>query len=194
MIATDAPGLTFKLREGVEGAGQRQPAPRARTTPLDDAAVQKILARLSPLKSEAGDQKEFALRERSLPAPRTGKTVPQQFPPPESPPPPDPEAAGPLRALRHAPDGEVPIAPHLSVTFSQPMVAVTSLAELEKIPSPVALKPTPPGRWRWIGTRTLLFEPTGGERLPMATEYTVEIPAGTRSATGGALAAAERWS
>src|SRR5262249_31366254 len=102
--------------------------------------------------------------------------------------------AGPLEVLRHAPDGDVPIAPHVSLTFSQPMVAVTSLAELEKLPSPAQLAPQPPGRWRWIGTKTLLFEPQGDvDRLPMATAYTVTVPAGTRSATGGSLAKEVSW-
>ncbi|MBI4511517.1 MAG: hypothetical protein HY698_17925, partial [Deltaproteobacteria bacterium] len=37
-----------------------------------------------------------------------------------------------------------------------------------------------------------LFEPTG--RFPMATEFHVEVPSGTKSELGGVLAAAERWS
>ena len=43
-----------------------------------------------------------------------------------------------------------------------------------------------------MGTRTLVFEPEG--RFPMATEYRVEVPAGTRSAPGGVLASAVAWS
>jgi uncharacterized protein YfaS (alpha-2-macroglobulin family) len=194
MVATDEPGLTFRLGEGVEGAEKRQPTPPAKTAPLADAAVRKILARLAPLKTEAGDQKEFAMRERSLPPPRTGTTIQASFPPRESPPAPDKTEAGPLDVLRHAPEGDVPIAPHVSLSFSQPMVAVTSLAELEKLPVPVQLTPQPPGRWRWVGTKTLLFEPRGDlDRLPMATAYTVTVPAGTRSATGGSLAREVSW-
>ncbi|MGH9832733.1 MAG: alpha-2-macroglobulin family protein [Blastocatellia bacterium] len=79
----------------------------------------------------------------------------------------------------------------MSVTFSQPMVAVTSNQDLAATQVPVKLSPQPAGKWRWIGTKTLLFEPAS--RFPMATNYTVEIPAGTKSATGGALAAAKRW-
>ena len=196
MIDTDSPGLTFKLHEGVEGAAGRTPTPPAKTTPLSEADIQKILARLAPMKGAATDQKEFALRERSLPAPRTGETVKTSFPPPQTAPAPDPTEAGPLKVLRHSPDGEVPLAPRLSVTFSQPMVAITSYAELEKLAPPVTITPQPTGgRWRWIGTKTVLFEAAGElERLPMATTYTVEIPAGTKSATGAALAAVERFS
>ena len=89
------------------------------------------------------------------------------------------------------PEGDVPLAPQLSVTFSQPMVAVTSHDDLAASAVPVRLDPQPPGQWRWVGTKTLLFEPTA--RFPMATEYRVEVPAGTRSATGGTLATAVRW-
>ena len=51
-------------------------------------------------------------------------------------------------------------------------------------------RPQPPGEWRWVGTRTLVFEPEG--RFPMATDYRVEVPAGTRAATGGTLAERRR--
>src|SRR5439155_13490711 len=51
--------------------------------------------------------------------------------------------------------------------------------------------PQPKGRWRWIGTKTLLFEPA--DRFPMATEYQVSIHAGTKSETGGTLAAEEKF-
>src|SRR5690606_14001481 len=49
--------------------------------------------------------------------------------------------------------------------------------------------------WKWLGTKTLSFEydSTQIDRLPMATEYVVTVPAGTRSATGGVLAEEVRW-
>ncbi len=71
------------------------------------------------------------------------------------------------------------------------MVEVTSQDELSTRDVPVRLTPTPPGRWRWIGTKTLLFEPT--DRFPMATEYEAEIPAGVKSATGAVLASPVNW-
>ena len=56
---------------------------------------------------------------------------------------------------------------------------------------PVKLTPQPEGEWRWVGTKTILFEPAllpdtkgGSNRFPMATEYRVEIPAGARDASG----------
>jgi len=70
------------------------------------------------------------------------------------------------------------------VTFSQPMVAVTSQEEAAKY-APVELSPQVEGRWRWLGTRTLMFDTT--KRFPMATKFTARIPAGTKSANGQTL-------
>src|SRR5690606_5516258 len=89
-----------------------------------------------------------------------------------------------LRVLGYLPEGKVPLAPRLSVRFSQPMVAITSQDDAAAT-KPVKLTPEPKGRWRWIGTRTILFDPD--VRFPQATTYRVEIPAGTKSATGGVL-------
>jgi alpha-2-macroglobulin len=184
-------GLVFRLSEG-KAESERQPQlDTPRTDTLSDEAAQALLKRLPPIKSEDDDEKDFALRDRSLPPPRTGQTVSGAFPPVDRATPPDQVSSGPLEILRFAPEGEVPIAPHLSITFSQPMVPVTSNTDLAALDAPVKLTPQPKGRWRWIGTKTLLFEPDG--RFPMATNYTVEIPAGTKSMNGGALAAARRW-
>ena len=54
------------------------------------------------------------------------------------------------------------------------------LAELQALPA--KLTPTIDGNWRWVGTKTLFFDPVG--RAPMATDYTVEIPAGVKDALG----------
>jgi uncharacterized protein YfaS (alpha-2-macroglobulin family) len=187
-------GLRFRLSEGAEASEQPPEARVAAATRLSDSEVQNVLKRLPPVKAEAGDEQEFALRESSLPVPRTGKTINAVFPAPNEMNRPDVTAnAGPLEVLRHSPEGEVPLAPQLSVTFSQPMVAVTSQAELAAGNVPVQLTPQPQGRWRWVGTKTLLFEPVG--RFPMATTYQVSVPAGTRSATGAAaLVKSSTWS
>ena len=164
---------------------------------LPDASAEALLARMPALRTRTGDHKDFALRERSQPPPRTGDTVETRFPPPAGA---GPSGAAPmgagqqggsLQVLRYAPEGDVPLVPRLSVTFSQPMVSVTSHSDTIKNGVPVNLSPTPKGTWRWVGTRTLLFDPD--PRFPQATEYKVEIPAGTRSATGGTLAEAKTW-
>ena len=143
------------------------------------------------LKPEESDVREFAVREESLPPPRTGKTLKELFPPSEESPFPDIAPEGPLQIVRFAPEGEVRLAPHLSVTFSHPMVPVATLADLADQDRPLSLTPEPPGRWRWVGTSTLLFEPE--DRFPMATDYQVEVPEGVTSATGARLPAPVRW-
>ena len=190
-------GLQMALSEGAETAATPAPALVAVAQPLPADQVQAILDRLPPLTPAPADTTEFAVRATSLPAPRTGVTVLDTFPPPATPTPPEP-AAGPVELLRYAPQGDVPLAPYLSVTFNQPMVALTGLQDLAAGRVPVKLSPEPPGHWRWVGTKTLMFEPgslagAGSGRFPMATEYTVEIPAGTASATGGTLSKTFTW-
>jgi len=180
--AEDLNGLEFTLSEVPRPAPDGAGAPLADASPLSSARVQKLLDRAGPL--ERAERTEFNLRKQSPPPPRPGEEVQEQWPP-------DPSAAvapdtdpGALTVRRFAPEGEVPMAPHVSVTFSQPMIAVTSQDQASQT-VPVTLDPQPQGSWRWLGTRTVLFDPD--PRLPMATEYTATIPAGTSSALGVTL-------
>ena len=184
-------GLVLRLGHGQEATERAPQVASARASELSASDTERVLSRLPALEPVPDDAKDFALREKSLPPPRAGATVKEAFPPALAAPPPTPVAAGPLTVARHAPDGEVPQSPSLSVTFSQPMVAVTSHDDLARAGVPVRLDPQPKGQWRWVGAKTLLFEPDF--RFPMATEYRVEVPAGTRSATGGTLGTAVRW-
>lgn len=86
-----------------------------------------------------------------------------------------------LEVVRYQPEGEVDLARGVSlITFSAPMVALDSVEAAVVVEPPVRLDPQPPGEWRWMDPRTLIFVPNG-ERMPMATEYRVEIPAGTKA-------------
>ncbi len=186
--STDASTLALTLSDGSPPPDEASLNKRAQTTPLSGAQAQRILSRLPALTAEAGDNKDFALRDRSQPPPRPGETIKAPFPPVEPPPATSAQAAKqPLAIARFMPQGEVDIAPQVSITFNQPMIAVTSHADTLKAGIPVNLEPQPPGKWRWIGTQSLLFEPTQ-QRLPMATTYTLSVPAGTRSASGQTLA------
>jgi uncharacterized protein YfaS (alpha-2-macroglobulin family) len=187
-------GLQFRLSEGAEQSERPETGNVGQAAPLSESEAQNVLRRVPPIKSEATDEQDFALRERSLPPPRTGETIKASFPPPVPTSLPDQAAtaSGPLEVLRFSPEGEVPLAPQLSVTFSQPMIALSSQAELSAQDVPVRVTPQPKGRWRWVGTRTLFFEAADG-RLPMATEYTVTVPAGTKSANGGTLGNTRTW-
>src|SRR5215213_93949 len=190
--AQERKGLSFRLSEGAEESGAAAPRPSpARAEKLSDSETARVLQRMPPLQTDAADARDFALREHSLPPPRAGATVLNAFPADESPRAPDADAGGELRVLRYTPQGEVPLAPQLSVTFSQPMVAVTSQDEAARS-VPVRMSPQPPGRWRWLGTKTLVFDPEG-QRLPMATEFNVSIPSGTRAAAGGSMNANVTW-
>src|SRR5215207_9572384 len=182
--AAERKGLRFRLSEGAEAPERAAPRPpAAKAEKLSEAESARVLARLPGLKAEGGDAQEFALRERSLPAPRAGATVLKPFPAPEPSAAPDAAASGDAKVLRHSPEGEVPLAPQVSLTFSRPVVAVTSQDEAARN-VPAQMSPQPAGRWRWLGTKTLIFDPDGG-RLPMATEYEVTVPgrAGVAPAT-----------
>ena len=180
------PGLDLKVSDGKAGppAFDRKKIPPA--SKLSAAESTSMLARAKPIQIDASDQQSFALRPRSQPVPRTGQTISGTFPPPASSllPPVANDAGKDLKVLRWMPEGEVPLAPELSVTFSQPMIAITSQADAAAT-VPVKLTPTPKGSWRWIGTRTILFDPV--VRFPQATTYQVEIGAGAKSANGGVL-------
>jgi len=183
-------GLRFRLSEAPEQMEARPANKVANATSLSDAETQAILRRLPPIVTAEKDEAEFALREKSLPPPRTGATIKEPFPALSEMSAPEPTTSGPLEIVRYSPEGDVPIAPNLSVTFSQPMIAVSSQEEAAEY-VPVKLSPQPTGKWHWIGTRTLLFEPDG--RFPMATQYSVTVPAGMRSANGGSLTNGKTW-
>ncbi|MCX5743246.1 MAG: Ig-like domain-containing protein [Proteobacteria bacterium] len=185
-------GLDLRITEGKQGPPAYDRARLAPAQKLADADTQQLLARATPIKVDADDQQAFALRAKSLPPPRTGQVITGQFPAPASTllPPRATDAGQDLRVLRYMPEGAVPLAPELSVTFSHPMVAVTSQDDAARI-QPVKLTPTPPGRWRWIGTRTILFDPQ--VRFPQATTYTAVVPAGTKASGGETSKAAVTW-
>jgi alpha-2-macroglobulin len=187
-------GLSFRLSEGSERSERPKPVSIVPASPLSEKETERLLARLPNLSREASDIQDFKLRERSLPPPRAGEIIQAAFAPPSPDVPPTaPNTTAPLEILRFAPDGEVALAPAFSVTFSQPMVTVASQGETAAN-VPVILTPQPKGHWRWVGTQTLIFQPEmEGGRLPMATNYTVSIPAGTKSAIGNALPEAKTF-
>ena len=156
--ATPATGLPIEISQGVEQPPAQEHVARATAEPLTAAQMQAVLNRLQPLPVSPGDAQAFAFPSAPLPPPRPGQTVNIPFPPPTAVPPPV-VAASAVEVLRYAPEGDVPLAPNLSVTFNQPMVALTGPRDLATQSVPVKLSPQPAGKWRWIGTKTLAFEP-----------------------------------
>lgn len=78
-------------------------------------------------------------------------------------------------------------------TFDRPMAPLREVP-LEETAGPLRVTTASgeilSGRWRWLGTRTLAFQPSA---LPMATACTATIPAGTRSLDGAELEADHAW-
>ena len=152
-------GLQMRLSEGADQPAAQVPVAVATTQPLSATESQDVLGRLPPLPTTQADVQDFALPATSLPPPRPGQTIQESFPPSATPPA-RPEGPGVgVEVLRFAPEGDVPLAPNLNVTFNQPMVALTGLADLAAQAVPVKLSPEPAGKWRWVGTKTLAFEP-----------------------------------
>jgi uncharacterized protein YfaS (alpha-2-macroglobulin family) len=191
-VPVDTTGLRLRLAEVPSREPPRAAIAPAVLLPASDAA--RILARLPVLAPAPTAADSFNFPARTLPPPRAGRVVLAAFPPPDSlnpPRPTGPRTPAALAVVRAAPQGEVHIGAEVTVTFSQAMVPLSSVGAVEGRPVPVRLSPQPAGRWRWLDVRTLVFTPTG--RMPAATEYTVTIPAGTRSATGGVLGEAASW-
>lgn len=187
-------GLRFELREGAKTSTEKpKTAPVNSATDLSKTETDAILRRLPPMPSDEDSlQKDFAVRSKTNPPPRTGNVIPIKFPADEKSDPPDANTKtnAPLRVVRFAPDGKMPLVSDLSVTFSQPMIAVASQTEASEN-VPVKLTPEVKGKWRWLGTTTLIFD--AESRFQMATKYSATIPAGTKSAVGGSLSKDVSW-
>ena len=78
------------------------------------------------------------------------------------------------------------------VNFNQPMVSLQKLPK-GKGTGPLLITPEVPGKYRWMGTRTLVFLPEKG-RLPYGTNFTVTVPGGISSISGEVLKEDFTWS
>jgi uncharacterized protein YfaS (alpha-2-macroglobulin family) len=174
-------GLRFKLSPANE-LGPTS-APQANATPLSEAEMQPLFKALPALKSDKDDRKPLALRPASQPPPKLAGSLKQPFPAPAAPERPPVVPEGPLQIVSCSPQGSVEMAPQLQITFNQPMLALSDDNEPGDVP--VKLTPQPKGRWRWLGTQTLMFQPE--VRFPMATRFELEVPAATASASGAKL-------
>ncbi|MFN8608441.1 MAG: alpha-2-macroglobulin family protein [Vulcanimicrobiota bacterium] len=179
-------GLRFKL--GRE-TGQADPVtvPQASATPLSPAELQPLLGALPPLpKATPGPTRA---KNPGKP-PASGQKLESRFPMSDSPEKPPVVPPGPLQILSCTPQGRVEMAPQLQITFNQPMQALGGPEAPAEIP--VRLNPQPAGRWRWLGTQTLVFQPD--RRFPMASHFEVEVPADTASLSGAKLKESQHFS
>jgi len=198
---TDTPsGKDYGISIGMSGGQARQetpvPVPLATGEPLSPEDIESLFARLPNLPVSPADQTEFQYPVELLPPPKTGVILKDKFPYSEYLPTPEVQQNQPLEVLRFAPEGEISIAPFISVTFNQAMVPLGTLSDLAEKDVPVIVEPALPGTWRWLGTKTLTFEydSTKIDRLPKATAYKVTIPAGVKSESGAILASPITWS
>jgi uncharacterized protein YfaS (alpha-2-macroglobulin family) len=183
-------GLQFHLAEGKGKAVKTEIPESPQVENLSEADAEAIFRRLPPIDEEISDKTDFSMRESSLPPPKTGKMIPVKFPADEQTPAPKTEASAVLEVVRAAPNGSVSLVKDLSITFSQPMVAVSSQTKASET-VPVKLTPEIKGNWRWLGTNTLIFD--APERFPMSTRFTARVAAGTKSANGGVLQKDFSW-
>jgi len=193
----------IRLSKGTSQAAAAGPVAVADGTSLDDATVQAVVARLPEWKPAATGAQPFNFPAQTIQRPQPGTTVDVPFPSADQPPP-VAVPSGPVHVRRMQPEGDVAVAPFVSVTFDQPMVAVATVGQVAAAEAPATISPAVAGHWQWIGTTTLRFDADSDandaddssgavDRLPMATDYTVTIPAGTRSASGATLVDAVSW-
>jgi hypothetical protein len=192
-------GEDYEISIGLSSGQPQQttpiPMPVATGEPLTPEEVDNLFSRLPDLPLTPEEQTTFNYPVELLPPPKTGVILKEKFPYSEYLPTPEVETNQPLQVVRFAPEGEIPIAPFISVTFNQAMVPLGTLSDLAAKDVPVKIQPDLPGTWRWLGTKTLTFEydSTKIDRLPKATSYTVTVPAGTKSESGAMLAAPVTW-
>ncbi len=186
-------GLDTGLRVSVSehGGPGAQPAPRlASTVQLSHAELLEALEALPVLAVNDDSGTGVLLPTQRREPPVHAGVRPSVFPP-EATADRSPPGVEALSVLRHAPEGEVALAPNVSLTFSRPMVPISSQAVVADQDLPVELSPQPDGEWMWLGTQTLLFQPTG--RMPGATRYTVRVPGTVADVTDARLEAEFVW-
>ena len=163
--------------------------------PLSGRQIRAVIDRLPVWTGTGALARPFAWPTQTITTPAAGKSVVLPFPGTGIKTRPDPAPTGPLHVLRMQPQGAVSVAPFASVTFDRPMVPIATVGQLTAAQVPVTITPRPAGSWQWIGTSTVRFAADGAagvDRLPMATDFTVTVPAGTRAADGAALAQAAK--
>lgn len=182
----------FTLSEGNEGGGAAESTAKAAVSPIDAGRREALLQRLPALPEADTLKKDFNRRVSSRPAPRGGTEVKIPFPPPGEIPElaeaklVEAENSAPAVLERWSPMRDVPTAQAISLTFSKPMTELQDVSGANaKIPAEI--KPAIAGRWRWLGTKTAVFEPEI-HRLPMSEAYTVSVPATLTDAMGKTIA------
>lgn len=128
------------------------------------------------------------------PPPTVSEKIELPFPPPEPPTKQtqDLPASEPLKVLRTSPTQKDPgLVNAVTAVFNHPMVPLASIDDLKLERSPLSIEPQPKGKFRWLGTQMVAFEPEG--RLPFSTTYTARVQAGETSELGAKLTKEVKW-
>lgn len=128
---------------------------------------------------------------------------PKASPPPPLPdrdlkaPPPPPEVAvrpaesereeAAFRVLVARPQGRLLGGVHVTLTFSEPVVALATLSQQDPASS-LQLQPPVKGHWHWLGSSSVEF--LNDEPLPYSTAFHLVVPQGFKSLDGAKLAQA----
>lgn len=192
-MSDDLPnGLRMSVREAPDSSPSIAHERQVAGEPLSEAAIDAIYERVEALPEPLASQVDFALRSSSKPAPRAGQALEQEFPPQEtSSSLPGLVSAKNLSLQRYQPEGDVELAPKVSLTFSQSVVPLTGHHDASKI-VPARISPALEGTWRWVGTQTAIFDPQDG-RFPMASEFTVTPNDALASTSGQRLEDPRAW-
>ncbi len=102
-----------------------------------------------------------------------------------------PGAGGTLAVVAARPRGEAGSDVRPTLTFSRPVMPLSTVEAQAGVPAPAQLQPSVPGEWRWLGSASVEFVPQAP--LPFSTRFTVTVPAGLKSVDGRALAEAYSW-
>ncbi len=156
---------------------------------LEQAEIDALLARLPPLVADEADQVSFKRREASMAPPLSGDDVDGDWPPDLSSPVAQATPEGPLRVQAFRPEGEVDPPFQAAIAFDRPVVELAAVGthDTERF----SITPEIEGRWRWIGTQTVVFEPE--EAWPMATEFSIGVSDDLEAVDGKGLAGEVRF-
>jgi uncharacterized protein YfaS (alpha-2-macroglobulin family) len=164
---------------------------------LSRKEIEQVITRLPPMKTTEQFTGNTFIRSSTMKPARTGDIVKQSFPPVNATQFVKPQdvimeeqkvANEPLTVLRYSPEGKITESvSRLSITFSQPMIHLSSIDDQLEVAVPVTITPFPKngGSFKWLGTSTLIFEPN--YRFDMSTSYVVTIPRSTKSLFGKSL-------
>ncbi|WAS98506.1 Ig-like domain-containing alpha-2-macroglobulin family protein [Nannocystis punicea] len=197
-IRRTAPAGLFAAMFFLPACTPKTPPPAAETGTTPETAQTPKLdlwAGVPAIEPEASDiASELTPTTGPKPPPSVSEKVELPFPPPA---PPSKQTQdlveeGPLKILRTSPTEKAPgLVGSVTAVFNQPMVPLASIDDLKLERSPLTIEPLPKGKFRWLGTQMIAFEPEG--RMPYSTTYTAKVVAGETSTLGTKLTKEVKW-